>query len=76
MTTERKEIQKNIGPEVDFNTHTHGDGMQSIDNFIEWLQGKKEEGATHLEFSATAYSDGSIDEINIQPVMIYTETKK
>jgi len=71
MTTERQEIEKAIGSAAGYRR-----GSEPIGNIIAWLQSVVEEGATHLEFSASMGYDNEVDMINIQPIMIYTESEE
>ena len=75
MEIEREKLEKDIGSEVYFDCEYDKESFEPIDNFIELLQDIKSEGATHLRFSVQNSDErGYSGSVNIQPVMIYTES--
>jgi hypothetical protein len=71
----RKTIETRIGVSLYIDTdYACGGNPFCIDEIIEFLQKSKKTGATHITISGSSYYDGSVDDIEIQPVKIEMES--
>jgi len=71
---ELKIIETAVGQSLEIDTDYYCDAKAfSIDELQSFLTDAKEKGATHFTVSGSCY-DGSIDDIDIHPVNVRTET--
>ena len=68
---ELQKLRKDIGEEIEIDGSYISPNDQPIDSFIEWLQGMKQQGATHIDIDCNgedAY------EVTLQAFQEYFET--
>ena len=70
---ELEKLRKDIGEEIKIDVGYLSTTNQPIDSFIEWLQGVKQQGATHIDFDYNGNNE-AMYEIILQAFEEYLET--
>lgn len=69
-------LRKDIGKEKSFGADWGRTKYTSINELIEWLTEMKDQGATHIDWSATTDCDGQSETVDAQPFMEYEESEE
>lgn len=67
---------ENIGEEKEFNAEGYYNNYTDINELIEFINIIKEGGATHLQWDASYDCDGVVENVSVQGLLIYEETKE